>query len=146
MFILDPIFSILDPGLTRSRIRIHSKEFKYFLPKNWYFVDCSQKKDLGCSSQIWHLFHTGSKKHRIRIRNTALHITKMHHKALSVLSCRVGIKKPTQKNPPKKTQKTHLKKPTKNGFFWGFLGFFKFFIFYENNINFSVSNRFFMNK
>jgi hypothetical protein len=34
---------------------------------------------------------------------------------------RVGIKKPTQKNPPKKTQKTHLKRPTKNGFFGVFL-------------------------
>jgi hypothetical protein len=59
---------------------------------------------------------------------------------------RVGIKKPTQKNPPKKTQKTHLKKPIKNVFFGGFLGFFKFLIFYENNTNFSLSNRFFMNK
>jgi hypothetical protein len=29
------------------------------------------------------------------------------------------------------------------GFFWFF---FKFFIFYENNTNFSLSNRFFMNK
>jgi hypothetical protein len=28
----------------------------------------------------------------------------------------VGIKKPTQKNPPKKTQKTHPKQPTKNVF------------------------------
>ena len=55
---------------------------------------------------------------------------------------RVGIKKPTQKNPPKKPPKNHLKKPTKNGFF----GFFKFLIFYENNTNFSLSNRFFMNK
>ncbi len=59
---------------------------------------------------------------------------------------RVGIKKPTQKTHPKKPKKTHLKKPTKK-FFWGvFLGFFKFFIFYENNTNFSLSNRFFMNK
>jgi hypothetical protein len=33
---------------------------------------------------------------------------------------RVGIKKPNQKNPPKKT---HLKKPTKSGFFWFFLIF-----------------------
>jgi hypothetical protein len=33
---------------------------------------------------------------------------------------RVGIKKPTQKNPPKKPKKTHLKKTTKSGFF----GFF----------------------
>jgi hypothetical protein len=36
------------------------------------------------------------------------------------------------KNPPKKTQKTqktHLKKPNKNVFFFGF---FKFLIFYEN--------------
>jgi hypothetical protein len=38
---------------------------------------------------------------------------------------RVGNKKPTQK--------THLKKPTKNGFF-GFC--FKCLIFYENNTNF----------
>ena len=29
------------------------------------------------------------------------------------------------KNPPKKTQKTHLKKPTKSGFF-GFFSIFKF--------------------
>jgi len=36
------------------------------------------------------------------------------------------------KNPPKKT---HLKKPTKNVFLWGFL---KFLIFYENNTNFSL--------
>jgi hypothetical protein len=39
---------------------------------------------------------------------------------------RVGIKKPTQKNPPKKT---HLKNPLKMGFFGFFLGFFKFLIF-----------------
>jgi hypothetical protein len=37
----------------------------------------------------------------------------------------VGIKKPTQKTPPKKTQKPTLKKPTKNGF-WGFLNFLFF--------------------
>jgi hypothetical protein len=47
------------------------------------------------------------------------------------------------KNPPKKTRKNPPKKPTKSGFF---LGFFKFLIFYENNKNFSLSNRFFMNK
>jgi hypothetical protein len=35
------------------------------------------------------------------------------------------------KNPPKKN---HLKKPTK----MFFLRFFKFFIFYENNTNFSL--------
>ncbi len=43
---------------------------------------------------------------------------------------RVGIKKPTQKNPPKKTQKTHLKNPLKMGFFgffWVFLNC-KFFM------------------
>ncbi len=39
-------------------------------------------------------------------------------------------------------KKTHPKKPTKNVF----LGFFKFFIFYENNTNFSLWNRFFFNK
>jgi hypothetical protein len=41
------------------------------------------------------------------------------------------------KNPPKKTPKTHLKKPTKN-FLWFFLGFLKFLIFYEKNTNFSL--------
>jgi hypothetical protein len=46
------------------------------------------------------------------------------------------------KNPPKKNKKKTPKKTTKNGF----LGFLKFFIFYENNTNFSLSNRFFMNK
>jgi hypothetical protein len=56
---------------------------------------------------------------------------------------RVGIKKPTQKNPPIKTKKNHLKKPTKNVFFWFFGVFLNFFIFYENNTNFSLSNRFF---
>jgi hypothetical protein len=66
---------------------------------------------------------------------------------------RVANKKPTQKNPPKKNppKKAHPKKPnqkkppknpTKNGFF----GFFNFFNFYENNTNFSLLNRFFMNK
>jgi hypothetical protein len=45
------------------------------------------------------------------------------------------------KNPPKKPRKkTHLNKTTKNGFFRVFLGFFKFFIFDENNTNFSLSN------
>jgi hypothetical protein len=55
---------------------------------------------------------------------------------------RVGIKKPTQKAHPKKPKKTHLKNPIK----MGFLSFFKFLIFYENNTNFSLSTRFFMNK
>jgi hypothetical protein len=40
------------------------------------------------------------------------------------------------KNPPKKTQKTPHKNPLK----MFILGFFKFFIFYENNTNFSLSN------
>ncbi len=45
---------------------------------------------------------------------------------------RVGIKKPTQKNPPKKTQKNPPKKPTKNVFFWVFYKLFSFKqIFYE---------------
>ncbi len=39
----DPNFSIPDPGLTRSRIRICIKEFKYFHPKNLYLVYSSQK-------------------------------------------------------------------------------------------------------
>jgi hypothetical protein len=62
----------------------------------------------------------------------------VHYKCMET---RDGIKKPTQKNP----QKNHLKNPLK-WVFWFFLGFFKFFIFYENNTNFSLSNRFFMNK
>jgi hypothetical protein len=41
----------------------------------------------------------------------------------------LAIKNPTKKNPPKKTQKNHLKKPTKNVFFLFFWGFFKFLIF-----------------
>jgi hypothetical protein len=45
-----------------------------------------------------------------------------------VAGTRVGNKKPTQKTPKKPS-----KKLTKNEF----LGFFKFFIFYENNTNFS---------
>jgi hypothetical protein len=32
----DPIFSVPDPGLTRSRIQIRTKEFKYFSKKKWY--------------------------------------------------------------------------------------------------------------
>jgi hypothetical protein len=39
---------------------------------------------------------------------------------------RVGIEKPTQKNPPKKT---HPKKPKKKPLKMGFWGFFNFFIF-----------------
>ncbi len=48
------------------------------------------------------------------------------------------------KNPPKKThpKKNPPKKPLKMFFF----GFIKFLIFYENNTNFSLWNRFFMNK
>jgi hypothetical protein len=41
-----------------------------------------------------------------------------------------------------KTPKTHLNNPLKMFFF----GFFKFLIFYENDTNFSLCNRFFMNK
>jgi hypothetical protein len=43
-----------------------------------------------------------------------------------LIVCRVGIKKPTKKNPPKKTQKNPPKKPLKAvflGFFWVFLNF-----------------------
>jgi hypothetical protein len=39
----------------------------------------------------------------------------------------------------------HKKKPLKMFFFVGFFGFFLFLIFYENNTNFSLSTRFFMN-
>ena len=61
---------------------------------------------------------------------------------------RVVIKKPTQKKPPKKTQKNPpkklKKKPQKKSIKNG-SEFFKFLI-YENNKNFFLSNRFFMNK
>ncbi len=49
---------------------------------------------------------------------------------LTLLSSRVGIKKPNQKTP-----KNHLKNPLKM-YFFGFLGFLKLLIFYENNTNF----------
>jgi hypothetical protein len=57
----------------------------------------------------------------------------------------LALKNPPKKTHPKKPKKKHLKKPLKMGFL-GFFGFFKFLIFYENNTNFSLSNRFFMNK
>jgi hypothetical protein len=44
------------------------------------------------------------------------------------------------KNPPKKTQKNHLKNPTKNVFFW------VFFIFYENKIQTFLLKQIFINK
>jgi hypothetical protein len=56
------------------------------------------------------------------------------------LEAGLEIKKLTQKN-----QKNHLKK-TQIVFFGVFWVFFKFFIFYENNTNFSLWNRFLMNK
>jgi hypothetical protein len=52
-------------------------------------------------------------------------------KSAKFAATRVGIK-----NPPKKPT---LKNPLKMDFL-GFLGFFKFLIFYENNTNFSLSN------
>jgi hypothetical protein len=42
------------------------------------------------------------------------------------------------KNPPKKTHPKNPKKPPKNPQKMFFLGFFEFFIFYENNTNFSL--------
>jgi hypothetical protein len=53
------------------------------------------------------------------------------------------------KTHPKKTTQTNPKKPSKNPlkmFFLGFFGFLKFLIFYENNTNFSLWNRFEQNK
>ncbi len=44
------IFSIPDQKDSRSRIRIHITEFKYFFPKK--FILNSRKYDLGCSSPI----------------------------------------------------------------------------------------------
>jgi hypothetical protein len=64
---VNPQSRIPDPGLTRSRIRIRIKEFKYFLPKK--LVLSTQKLDPECSSQIPDpgAKSTGS---RIQIRNT----------------------------------------------------------------------------
>jgi hypothetical protein len=54
-----------------------------------------------------------------------------HCKMAAMLQAELAIK-----NPPKKTYpKTHLIKPTTKCFF---LVFFKFFISYENNTNFSL--------
>ncbi len=51
------------------------------------------------------------------------------------------------KNPPKKTQKNPPKKTHLKWVFLFFFGvFLNFLFFYENNTNFSLSNRFFMNK
>ncbi len=68
-----------------------------------------------------------SKKEFYVSKNSVLHPSIGPDFECSVKS-RVGIKKPTQKNPPKKTQKTHLKKPTKNVFFVSFFGFFWVFL------------------
>jgi hypothetical protein len=38
----------------------------------------------------------------------------------------LALKNPPKKIHPKKTKKTHLKKTTKNGFFWVFLKFLFF--------------------
>jgi hypothetical protein len=50
-------------------------------------------------------------------------------------TCEIRVGK---KNLPKKPKKTHLKKQLKMFFLGVFWGFFKFFIFYENNTNFSL--------
>jgi hypothetical protein len=61
---------ILDPELTKSRIRIRKKEFKYFWTKK--LVLSSRKNYLGRSSRSRIFFYPGfriqgSKKHRTRI-------------------------------------------------------------------------------
>jgi hypothetical protein len=53
---------------------------------------------------------------------------------------RVGNKKPAQKNPPNKTQKTRLKKPTSKWVFWVLLGFFK------TDLYFLCKSHYFSNK
>ncbi len=67
----DPTFFLSRIRIFWSRIRI--KEFEYFDPKKWFII--SRKYDPGCSSRIRILtFYPsriqGSKRHRIRIRNT----------------------------------------------------------------------------
>ncbi len=71
------IFSVQDPNFFHPGSRIHIKEFRYFNPKKLFLS--SWKYDPGCSSRIRILIFTyprsriqGSKRSRIRIRNTDL--------------------------------------------------------------------------
>ncbi len=90
-FFSDPIFSMPDPGLTRSRICV--KELKYFQPKK--LTPSSQKLDPGCSSRIpdpvsrifsipdlvsgpWSRGRK-SNRSRIRIRNTDFNLANWRH-------------------------------------------------------------------
>jgi hypothetical protein len=82
MFILDQTFFHPGSFFSHPGSRIHIKEFKYFNPKKCFLS--SQKYDPGCSSKIripdfypsqiqkgtGFLPIPGSKRHRIRIRNT----------------------------------------------------------------------------
>jgi hypothetical protein len=99
----------MDPGIRARRIRIRYIDLMMDLVEIYVLTKrCKDSKEL-------------------RIEDT---VRTLHFRI------RVGIKKPTQKNPKKWVFLV----------FFGFLGFFKFYIFYENNTNFSLSNRFFMNK
>jgi hypothetical protein len=53
----------------------------------------------------------------------------MQRSCADVNSPGLAIKNPPKKTHPKKNKKTHLKKPTKNGFF-GFFGVFLNFLFF----------------
>jgi hypothetical protein len=59
----------------------------------------------------------------------AIHLVNPHPDLDSACCILSQLKKPTQKTHPKKPKKTHLKNPTKNVFFWVFLGFLNFLFF-----------------
>jgi hypothetical protein len=86
------------------------------------------------------MLYTGSDDGHIKlydIANATLLATLSGHTSwvLSVAFRCVNLLQPglAIKNPPKKNQKTHPKKPLKMGF-----SYFKFLIFYKNNTNFSL--------
>ncbi len=94
-----------------------------------------------CKVRYPHLFLC-----KVRYPHLFLCKVRYPHLFLPGLALKNPPKKTHPKKPTQKTQKTHLKKTTKSVFLGGFFGFFKIFYFYENNKNFSLSNRFFMNK
>ncbi len=68
--ISDPTFSIPNPELTSSQIRIYIKELKYFWPKKLILNGTSQNKDPECSSKIpgpgsGFFFHPGSRRQKL---------------------------------------------------------------------------------
>jgi hypothetical protein len=83
---------------------------------------------LPASARRQQLFHHEDRVHQVgpRVGDGGAGPTGGHHGAgqdaagAEAAALRPGL---AIKNPPKKTQKNHLKKPTKNVFFWVFLNF-----------------------